>query len=65
MTDLAPAHRMTYAGYLQLDELLALQDGPEGYNPAPSNDEQHFIIVHQAFELWFKPALKPMVQTSV
>tara|TARA_B100001093_G_scaffold162302_1_gene154720 strand:- start:4484 stop:5578 length:1095 start_codon:yes stop_codon:yes gene_type:complete len=60
MTDLAPAHRMTYAGYLQLDELLALQDGPEGYNPAPSNDEQHFIIVHQAFELWFKLILREL-----
>ena len=54
MTDDAPTHRMTYGGYLQLDSLLTLQDGPEGYSPAPSNDEQHFIIVHQAFALWFK-----------
>lgn len=60
MTEGTPGHRMTYGGYLQLDELLSLQDGPEGYNPAPSNDEQHFIIVHQAFELWFKLILREL-----
>ena len=55
-----PAHRMTYGGYLRLEELLALQDGPEGYAPPPSNDELHFIIVHQAFELWFKLVLREL-----
>ena len=65
MTDHAPAHRMTYGGYLQLDELLALQDGPHGYSPAPSNDEQHFIIVHQAFELWFKLILRELKEAHV
>ena len=65
MTDHAPAHRMTYGGYLQLDELLALQDGPQGYSPAPSNDEQHFIIVHQAFELWFKLILRELKEAHV
>ena len=60
MTEDAPAHRMTYVGYLQLDELLTLQDGPQGYSPTPSNDEQHFIIVHQAFELWFKLILREL-----
>ena len=50
----SPANRMTYSGYLRLDELLRLQEGPEGHQPAPSNDEMHFIITHQAFELWFK-----------
>ena len=49
-----PANRMTYSGYLRLDELLQLQSGPEGHSPEPSNDELHFIITHQAFELWFK-----------
>ena len=63
MTDDAPSHRMTYGGYLQLDELLTLQDGPQGYSPAPSNDEQHFIIVHQAFELWFKLILRELKET--
>ena len=52
--------RMTYGGYLQLESLLGLQDGPEGYSPKPSNDELHFIIVHQAFELWFKLILREL-----
>jgi tryptophan 2,3-dioxygenase len=60
MADGAPGVRMTYGGYLRLDELLNLQDGPEGYSPAPSNDELHFIIVHQAFELWFKLILREL-----
>ena len=49
-----PGVRMTYGNYLQLDELLSLQSGPQGHNPTPSNHEMHFIVVHQAFELWFK-----------
>src|SRR5690348_16836133 len=44
----------TYAKYLKLDELLALQrplsDGPE-------HDETLFIIIHQVYELWFKEML--------
>ena len=60
MADAPSSARMTYGGYLRLDELLNLQDGPEGYSPAPSNDELHFIIVHQAFELWFKLVLREL-----
>ena len=56
---------MTYGGYLQFDELLSLQDGPQGYSPAPSNDEQHFIIVHQAFELWFKLILRELKEAHL
>ena len=56
----APAARITYGGYLRLEELLALQAGPEGYKPPPSNDELHFIIVHQTFELWFKLILREL-----
>ena len=52
--------RMTYGGYLRLDDLLRLQDGPSGYSPAPCNDELHFIIVHQTFELWFKLILREL-----
>ena len=54
MSEDTPGSRMTYGNYLQLDELLSLQTGPEGHNPPPSNHEMHFIITHQAFELWFK-----------
>jgi tryptophan 2,3-dioxygenase len=42
---------LTYSGYLHLDELLALQrprSAPE------EHDELLFIVVHQAYELWFK-----------
>ena len=60
MADAPSPVRMTYGGYLRLDELINLQDGPEGYAPAPSNDELHFIIVHQAFELWFKLVLREL-----
>lgn len=52
--------RITYGGYLRLEELLSLQDGPQGYTPSPSNDELHFIIVHQTFELWFKLILREL-----
>ena len=54
MSGKTPSSRMTYGNYLQLDELLSLQSGPEGHSPAPSNHEMHFIVTHQAFELWFK-----------
>jgi tryptophan 2,3-dioxygenase len=42
---------LTYATYLHLDELLALQQ-PRS-EPA-EHDETLFIITHQAYELWFK-----------
>src|SRR5262245_26978386 len=38
---------VTYASYLRLDELLALQHPAE-------HDELLFIVAHQAYELWFK-----------
>ena len=60
MAEPSPSARITYAGYLRLEELLALQDGPDGYAPLPSNDELHFIIVHQTFELWFKLILREL-----
>jgi tryptophan 2,3-dioxygenase len=42
---------LTYASYLKLDQLLALQE-PRS-SPA-EHDELLFIIVHQTYELWFK-----------
>ena len=44
----------TYSEYLRLEELLKLQTGVEGETRNISNDELHFILVHQNFELWFK-----------
>jgi tryptophan 2,3-dioxygenase len=49
----------TYWDYLSLDRLLTLQDGLGG-PAAPSADELHFIIVHQAYELWFKLVLSQL-----
>ena len=46
--------QVTYWDYLQLDRLLDLQGGLEGDEEKLSEDEMHFIIVHQVFELWFK-----------
>ncbi len=45
----------TYADYLNLDTLLSLQGGKE-----LTNDETHFIIVHQSFELWFKQIIREL-----
>ena len=44
----------TYTDYLRLPQLLALQGGFEVNDDAVSEDELHFIVVHQVFELWFK-----------
>lgn len=71
LLNLAPqADRLHRPDYLRLPELLDLQDGPKAdWTPedqaptrlAPSEpldpDETMFIIVHQAFELWFKAML--------
>ena len=40
---------LTYATYLQLRELLSIQK-----RLTQAHDELQFIIIHQAFELWFK-----------
>jgi tryptophan 2,3-dioxygenase len=48
-TDLAG--RMTYSGYLQLDQLLSAQ---LPLSDPPHHDEMLFIIQHQTSELWFK-----------
>ena len=46
-----PASAVTYASYLRLDELLALQ------HPGSEHDETLFIVIHQVYELWFKEML--------
>ena len=46
-----------YGDYLQLDNILNAQHPEsEKYN-APAHDEMLFIIIHQAYELWFKQIL--------
>lgn len=50
----------TYWDYLKLDRLLGLQGGIDDDEAEVSADELHFIVVHQAFELWFKLALREL-----
>lgn len=50
----------TYWDYLRLDQLLGLQGGLEGDEAKIEADELHFIVVHQAFELWFKLVLREL-----
>ncbi len=49
---------MYYGGYLHLDKILDAQypaSFENGHEPA--HDEMLFIIIHQAYELWFKQIL--------
>lgn len=47
-----------YADYLRLDYLLEAQHPLSSLSDgAPAHDEMLFIIVHQAYELWFKQIL--------
>ena len=45
---------LTYGEYLQVPELLSLQ---RLLSDPPVHDELLFIVVHQAYELWFKQLL--------
>lgn len=52
-------HKPVYYGeYLQLDKIIEAQD-PESFKEGkePAHDEMLFIIIHQAYELWFKQIL--------
>ncbi|HEV3144875.1 MAG TPA: tryptophan 2,3-dioxygenase family protein [Gemmataceae bacterium] len=50
----------TYWDYLQLLPLLNLQSGLETDDSRLSEDELHFIVVHQVFELWLKLVLREL-----
>lgn len=47
--DDASGRRLSYGSYLRIPELLDLQKGL-----TDAHDELLFIVVHQAYELWFK-----------
>src|SRR5712691_4026851 len=49
-----------YWDYLRLLPLLDLQGGVEGDDSHLSEDELHFIVVHQVFELWLKLVLREL-----
>ncbi len=43
-----------YHDYLQLDKILNAQFPESDKNKLPAHDEMLFIVIHQAYELWFK-----------
>jgi len=43
-----------YLTYIKIDELLKLQQPVSFNTDKPAHDEMLFVIVHQAYELWFK-----------
>ena len=51
------AERVSYAGYLRLDQLLAAQQPRSG-----EHDEMLFIVIHQIYELWFKQLLHELAR---
>ncbi|MEO6221313.1 MAG: tryptophan 2,3-dioxygenase family protein [Ginsengibacter sp.] len=58
---MAKEKSMYYNDYLQLNKILDAQH-PESFKEGnePAHDEMLFIIVHQAYELWFKQILFEM-----
>lgn len=47
-----------YSDYLQLDKILAAQRPESDRRGQPAHDEMLFIVIHQAYELWFKQLLQ-------
>ena len=48
------ANEINYHDYLQLDKLLNAQSPVSHDRQLPAHDEVLFIVIHQAYELWFK-----------
>ena len=48
---------VNYSDYLQLDKVLLAQFPESLKHGTPAHDETLFIIIHQAYELWFKQIL--------
>jgi tryptophan 2,3-dioxygenase len=48
---------VNYNDYLSLDTLLALQQTESSKAGKNAHDEMLFIVIHQAYELWFKQIL--------
>jgi tryptophan 2,3-dioxygenase len=48
---------MHYSDYLQLEKLLDAQHPESDRLGQPAHDEMLFIVIHQAYELWFRQLL--------
>src|SRR5262245_19356261 len=46
--------QMNYHDYLQLEKILVSQFPESDKRNLPAHDEMLFIVIHQAYELWFK-----------
>jgi len=46
-----------YSDYLQLEKVLGAQSPESDRHGQPAHDEMLFIVIHQAYELWFKQLL--------
>lgn len=51
------AGNLYYGDYLKLEQLLGAQELESSKSGKTAHDEMLFIIVHQAYELWFKQIL--------
>lgn len=51
------AKEVHYSDYLQLDKILSAQLPESERLQQPAHDEMLFIVIHQAYELWFKQLL--------
>lgn len=50
-------NKVHYSDYLQLDKILQAQFPESNRLQSPAHDEMLFIVIHQAYELWFKQLL--------
>ena len=48
---------MHYSDYLELDKILDAQHPESDRLGQPAHDEMLFIVIHQAYELWFHQLL--------
>jgi tryptophan 2,3-dioxygenase len=48
---------MHYSDYLQLEKILGAQQPESDRLGQPAHDEMLFIVIHQAYELWFRQLL--------
>ena len=53
--------KLSYGSYLQLDRLLDSQILKSTESGNSVHDEMLFIIIHQAYELWFKQILHDLI----
>ena len=52
-----PMSNVYYPDYLQLDKILGAQALESDKHGVKAHDEMLFIVIHQAYELWFKQIL--------